>query len=213
RVRAPRAAAPKSPSRQARLGVQQLETRLVPAVTFHGGAVLPKVEAQAVYLGSDWNGTTALRQQVGTTEGFVKDVVNSGYMDMLQYAGYNVGRGSATAGYTDPTALSKTSPLADAAIQARLQADITAKTVAAPDANRLYVVFVEPDVEVVGTDASSRHSGLQNSVQDFLGYHGAFAGKRADGGAASIRYAVICYPGGAPNNAGIGSPYSAVQDM
>ena len=31
-----------------------LEDRLVPTVTYHGGTLLPHVEVQGMYLGSDW---------------------------------------------------------------------------------------------------------------------------------------------------------------
>src|SRR5438445_11814883 len=77
--------------------VEQLETRELLTVTFHGGALLPHVEAQAVYLGSDWNGS-ALQTEKMNLDQFVSTIVNSPYMDMLTNAGYNVGPGTASAG-------------------------------------------------------------------------------------------------------------------
>src|SRR5205823_11135113 len=67
---------------------------------------------------------------------------------------------------------------------------ISSSQLATPDANRLYVVYVEPSVKIsLGTDTS---------VNSFLGYHGAFAGKTATGQAIDIHYAVMAYPG-SPN--------------
>ena len=37
------------------LRVEQLEARQVPAVTFHGGPILPHVEVVPLFLGRDWN--------------------------------------------------------------------------------------------------------------------------------------------------------------
>ena len=36
-----------------------LDDRLVPTVTYHGGALLPHVEVQGMYLGSDWYNISA----------------------------------------------------------------------------------------------------------------------------------------------------------
>ena len=38
----------------ARPGVEALEERQVPTVTYHGGNLLPHVEAQPLFLGSGW---------------------------------------------------------------------------------------------------------------------------------------------------------------
>jgi hypothetical protein len=80
---------------------EPLEPRLQPAVTYHGGAVLSHVEAQAVYLGSDWQ-SSAGQTQAHNLDGFVGYVVNSPYFDALTQAGYGVGRGTATAGAVLP---------------------------------------------------------------------------------------------------------------
>src|SRR4051812_7638314 len=169
---------------------EQLESRELLTVTYHGGALLSKVEAQGVYLGSDWAANSSLNSQAAALDQYVGYLVNSPYMDMLTTAGYNVGRGSATAGKEPNVSISKTTGITDAQIHADLQSAINSSQLATPDANRLYVVYVEPGVVIkLGTDTS------QNS---FLGYHGAFAGRTAAGKAADIRYAVIAYPG-SPN--------------
>ena len=51
--------------RSARLGLESLESREVPSVTYHGGAVLQNVEVQPVYLGSDWNTATSSAKSAG----------------------------------------------------------------------------------------------------------------------------------------------------
>ena len=170
--------------------VEVLESRQLLTVTFHGGALLTSVSAQAVYLGSDWQNTSTLQTQKGQLDQFVSTIVQSSYMDMLTNAGYNVGRGTSTSGAIDNLALNKTSGVTDSQIRADLQAMITAGQVQAPGANNLYVIYVEPGV-VINTSF-----GASNTA--FLGYHGAFAGHAASGAAADIHYAIIAYPG-APN--------------
>ena len=171
-------------------GFEQLESRQVPTVTFHGGQLLANVEAQAVYLGSDWSTNASLTSQTAAFDQFLSYLVQSPYMDMLTNAGYNVGRGTADTGNIDNLALSKTTSLTDAQIRSDLQSLITSSQVKTPDANRLYVVYVEPGVVVKNGTAASNTS--------FLGYHGAFAGTTANGSHADIRYVVIPYPG-SPN--------------
>jgi hypothetical protein len=111
-------------------------------------------------------------------------------MDMLTNAGYNVGRGTSTAGAVDNISLSKTTGVTDSQIRSDIQAMIDAGQAQAPGANNLYVVYVEPGVVI--------HTSFGASNTAFLGYHGAFAGHTASGAAADIHYAVIAYPG-APN--------------
>src|SRR5690242_773819 len=78
--------------------IEQLESRALLTVTYHGGALLTNVEVQAVYLGSDWQTNTSLHSQAGQLDQFLAMIVNSSYMDMLNSAGYGVGHGTSTAG-------------------------------------------------------------------------------------------------------------------
>jgi Fibronectin type III domain len=164
---------------------ETLESREMFAVTYHGGALLTSVEAQAVYLGSDWNSNTTLKTQTAAIDKYLSDIVQSSYMDMMTNAGYGVGRGTASAGVVNELALNKSATLSDSSIQNYLKSMISEAKVAVPDANRLYVVYVEPGVVV-----SLGRSTSQNS---FLGYHGAFSANGKD-----IRYVVLPYPG-SPN--------------
>src|SRR5262245_36271003 len=169
---------------------ERLESREMLTVTYHGGALLTHVEAQPVFMGSDWATNGSLVSTAGSLDKYAGYLVNSNYMDMLTKAGYNVGRGSSTAGATLNLNINKAVNLTDAQIHSNLQAAINAGQLATPDAQRLYVVYVEPGVVVkLGTDTSRT---------SFLGYHGAFAGRTAGGQAVDIRYDVLPYPG-SPN--------------
>jgi hypothetical protein len=179
-------------SEAARPRVESLETRTVPTVTFHGGAVLAHVEVQGFYYGADWQNNSTYLGQTVYLEGFLKNIVSSSYMDMVGGAGYGAGRGGWSGGKIAQRNLDKTRYLTDAQIRSDLLVSITGGVLEQPDANRLYVIFVEDNVAVSTDFGNSRHG--------FLGYHGAFAGRVASG-TADIHYAVIPYPGGSVGNA------------
>jgi hypothetical protein len=181
-------------ARPARPTFDSLEGRQVMSVTYHGGPVLTHVEVQGVYLGSDFLNNSSDRQQTGALDGFLSNVVNSSYTDALTTAGYGTGRGTTSQGIIAPVSINKAFYLNDSTIQGYLQSYISSRSLQQPDANRLYVVFVEPNVAVRDSEGTSIH--------DFLGYHTGFTGHDAFGRAAQIRYAVITYPGGTVGNAG-----------
>jgi len=188
--RRPRAALGSRRPHSARPRVEGLEERQVPTVFNYGGNVLPHVEAQALYLGNEWSTVPAIAAQTTTVDAFLKDITGGAYMDALTSAGYGVGRGTASAGAVDKTAIAANSTITDASIQASIQADIKSGLLQAPDANRLYIVYVEPNVAV------NLGFGQGTTQQGILGYHGAFAGPNG----ATIRYAVVAYPGGTVGN-------------
>jgi hypothetical protein len=187
-----------------RLGFEDLESRDVPTVVYHGGALLTHVEAQAVYLGSEWSNPTVSGQPTTRTidnsltslvQTSPTDSASGAYLAALTRAGYNVGTGTASPGVIDNTSLTSGATITDASIQARLSADISNGLVATPDANRLYVVYVQPNVAV------DLGSGQGTTKEGILGYHGAFAGPNG----TTIHYAVIAYPGGAAGNSSLGT--------
>jgi hypothetical protein len=169
--------------------VETLESRQLLSVTYHGGALLPNVEAQAVYLGASWQSNPSLQTQKGQIETFVSGLVQSKFMDGLTLAGYNVYRGTSSAGVIDSVTFGKKG-ITDSQIQGDIQSLISAGQVQPPDANRLYVVYVQPGVVI--------HTSFGSSSTAFLAYHGAFAGHTAAGAPIDVHYAVIDYPG-APN--------------
>jgi hypothetical protein len=186
--------------RRTRLQLEALEERQVPTVTYHGGALLPHVEVNALYYGQNWGSNPTLYNVTGQVEGYLNYIVNSPYVDMLTNAGYGVGRGSFHSGWITYVNPNPAYFLTDSTIRSSIQANIDAGNLQAPDANRLYVVYVEPNVAV-----QNDHDGNSNSIRDFLGYHGAFAGHTSSGAFADVHYAVITYPGGTANNAAISS--------
>jgi hypothetical protein len=185
--------------RSVRPAVEALEARDVPTVNFYGGNLLPHVEAQALYYGSAWATVPAYANQAAALNVYLATVTGGAYMDALTRAGYGVGRGTATPGAIDTGAAAANTLISDASIQARIQADVRSGLLRAPDANRLYVVYVEPNVAV------NLGGGEGTTQQGILGYHGAFGGVDAAGHAATIRYAVVAYPGGTVHNSGLGT--------
>ncbi len=185
--------------------LELLDERCQPSVLYYGGNVLPNVEAQAVYLGSQWATPTASMPTPSKMDASLANLTNSAYMDTLTQAGYGVGRGSASAGAIDKTAFPSNATVSDATIQSRIQADIKSGLLQQPDANRLYVVYVQPNVAV------NLGFGQGTTQQGVLGYHGAFGGTDASGHATTIRYAVIAYPGGSVGNSSMGT--SAVDQL
>jgi hypothetical protein len=181
--------------RHARPSIEGLEGRQLLTVTYHGGAVLPNVEVQALYYGSDWYTNPTYYSQTGYLEGFLNNIVHGSYMDMLNQDGYGVGRGSFDGGKISLANVDKSQDLTDSQLQSTLQAYIDDGVLKAPDSNRLYVIYVEDNVAVSAFG--------ENSQTGFLGYHGAFAGTDASGHAADIHYAVITYPGGSVGNASL----------
>lgn len=186
--------------------VEGLEERRVMTVSFHGGSVLLNVEATPIFYGSGWTSDGNRQDDAAYMTSFLGDVVNSPYMDMLGNAGYSdaagnpIGRGSADPATFIPDTLDTTQTLTDATIQSTLQGWINNNGQFAglqPDANRLYVIYVEPGVVVA--DASGNSSG--NGTGNLLAYHGSFAGQDAFKSGINIHYVVVPYADGAVNNA------------
>jgi hypothetical protein len=203
--------------------VERLEARTLLTFTFHGGSVIANIEAQNVFLGSDWGASLPLQNLETQLNAYTATAVGGSQLDGLTLAGYNVYRGSSTPGVVGNFTLDKSYPasgfingfflndssgftggIADSAdmpgftnsIQGLLQNMIDTGTVQQPDANGLYIVWVEPGV-IVSLNGFSPSSGSanSNSVIDFGGYHGAFTGATATGVSEDIRYAVIPFPG------------------
>jgi hypothetical protein len=107
------------------------------------------------------------------------------------------------AGAVDNTSIAAGSTISDAFIRARLQADVGRQLLQAPNANTLYVVYVQPDVAV------NLGGGQGTTQQGILGYHTAFVG--ANG--APIRYAVVVSPGGPAGNSVLPEARSATDQL
>jgi hypothetical protein len=188
----------KRPVLSARPQLEVLEDRVTPALINHGGPVLASIQAQAVYLGSGWNGATPF-------DGFLNTTVNgtsaapSPYLAMLKNAAFTgvTGAGSTLADVNDPVSLSGT--VTDAGIQTELQNQIKSGALQ-PNTNSLYFVFVQPNVVV------SFGNG-QDSTNTFLAYHSSFSYN-----GSLVRYAVVPNHGTAGNaqDAWLTSPFDSM---
>src|SRR5262249_13224500 len=120
----PQTSSPKATKapRRARLQLEGLEDRRVMSVTFHGGALMPAVEVQGLYVGNQWHDNATLFSQTGYLEGFLSKVVNSTYMDALGNAGYGVGRGSFSGGKISLASLASGSTFEDSTLRSWLSA-------------------------------------------------------------------------------------------
>jgi hypothetical protein len=156
-------------------------------VTFHGGALLPHVEVQAVFFGSDWATNPTDRQMASQISTGLRTMVSGSYMDMLSSAGYNVGRGSLVGASIANLTLNKSLTLNDHTLQDYLSQQIHSGTWKRDD-NSLFVIFVGNNVVV-------RDKNGRTSQNTFAGYHGVFGYNGQD-----IRYVVIPYPGGSVHN-------------
>ena len=85
------------------LRLERLDDRIVPTVQYFGGNVLPHVEAQAVYFGSEWSTPIGGQPSPATLDAALTDLTGGAYMDALTRAGYRVGRGTTSAGSRRPS--------------------------------------------------------------------------------------------------------------
>jgi hypothetical protein len=151
-----------------------------PKLTYRGGHLLTAVEVFTIFWGAAWS-SAPNAALVGQLNQFFDVILTSSLIDQLgEYSTStaSIGHGTrvGTATISTPTVQTHVS---DGAIQHFLQQQISAKTVPAPTANRLYFVYLPPGVSV--TQGGSR------SCQAFCGYHSDINGV--------VFYAVMPYPG------------------
>jgi len=168
------------------LALEPLEDRRVMSVSLHGGPVLTNVEVESVYYGSAWSQNPALQQQRQELDHYLNVITDSSYLDMLGQ--YRVARGRFTGDYQTVEDISGNT-VSDAQVQQMLDWEIRSTTsgsdLVAPDANRLYIVYTPPNVEVTKSDGT-------NSLSNFYAYHSSFN----DAGLGEIYYAVVAHPTG-----------------
>lgn len=186
--------APPAPHKIRPLRIEQLEGREMMAVTYHGGGYIPHIAVQGVYYGKDWSSGNAYNM-TGRLEGFLQYIVKSPYMDMMNNAGYGVGRGTYIRGTIYNKAIDKTQYVRDSVIKSDLQSMIERGIVAAPTANRVYMVYVEPGA-AIWEDPNGGTSTSSSGNNSFLGFHNAFRGHDRYYRPTIIHYTVMAYPGG-----------------
>jgi hypothetical protein len=190
--------------------LEVLEDRVVPALTYHGGPIIPNVQAQAVFLGSNWTQaqTTPFNAFLHSAAG-TPTKPPSAFLNLLGAAGFSgvngtVGSGNTLPAVIDPIKIPVTNlqgynnnnPLAsanysktvlfDSQIQTDLDAAISTGATPPPSSNgdTLYTVFVEPNVVVDVGDG-------ENSINTFSAYHNFFT----DSQGATVVYSVTPYAG------------------
>jgi Domain of unknown function (DUF4214) len=168
-------------SRRLQPKVEQLEDRRLLAVTYHGGPLLSHVEVEPVFYGQYWS-SSAGKQQALDLDNFLSHLTNSSYMDML--AQYRVGRGELSGNGLVAGATSSAATVDDSTLQQTLANALADGSLPPADANRLYMVFTAPNVDVT--------QGNQDSVNNFFGYHDYFTGPAG----TPVYYAVIAHPVG-----------------
>src|SRR5690348_13588782 len=94
----------------ARPHIEVLEQRQVPTVTYHGGNLLPHVEAQPLFLGNGWSSNPGTTNSINN---FLPVLTEGSYMQALTTAGYNVGAGTAATGFVDSSLTSTNVTISD----------------------------------------------------------------------------------------------------
>jgi hypothetical protein len=191
---------PRAARTAVRPSLEALEDRCVPTVTNpYGGPVIPNAQVETLFVGQEWLTSMTPLQLTPVGNGinsFFQSLTNSPFMDNLGQ--YGVGRGSfggwASIEWTnDPYMLS---PMDDyhhsysyglTEAQQLIVDSIANGWLPAPNANRVYCVYLPPNEHVLSpwgawnTDPSNGFFGYHNSFNSLYG---------------QIRYALLPYPGG-----------------
>lgn len=149
-----------------------------PELTYRDGPLLGNAEVAALYWGAQWR-NEPLATLATRLDAFLDFVLESELIDQLgEYSvpGAAIGHGSRVASSVLDS-VPTTASLSDRQLRDELQAALP--TLPAPNANRLYAIFLPPNVAVV--------MGGSRSCQAFCGYHDAIE--------SEIFYAVLPYPG------------------
>jgi hypothetical protein len=167
RARSPEAARPAK-----QLKVEQLEGREVPtifglnpfpppAVTYHGGPVIPHVQEINVFYGQDWS-KAANQSTIQGLDQFMRTLTGSSYLSML--GEYGIGQGSFLGHDTHAAwGPAANATVTEQAIQNMLASEISAGSLATPTASTVYTVFLPPSV----------HSQLDTALSS-MAHHGSF---------------------------------------
>jgi hypothetical protein len=148
-----------------------------PELTYRGGPLLANVEVVALYWGAPWN-ADPLATLVGRVDAFLDFVLTSKLIDQLgEYSvpGTAIGHGRRVASSVLDTVPTPTS-ISDQQLRDGLQAALP--SLPEPNENRLYAIFLPPNVAIV--------MNAGRSCQTFCGYHDAIDNETF--------YAVLPYP-------------------
>jgi autotransporter-associated beta strand protein len=194
-----------------------LEDRLVPASLAFGdnGHLLTSVQIVPVFFGPSWsNNLTSYPGYANYLNGFDSRIVNSSYIDQLQeysVQGQAIGRGTfaprditTTDFNTAQTQINNVTytTISNGDITKMLGDEIANGDLPTPDGNRLYMVYIEPNVAVIANFNDKTGMRLANSVQDFTGYHES----STDHNGNTYYYGIVVDPTGYPGKVPKGAP-------
>jgi hypothetical protein len=134
-------------TRRRRPTVEALDARLVPAITFHGGALLSHVDVHNIFYGQGWNTSDSWGITRYSLNQFQADITKSPYMAML--GEYGVGRGQ-FGGYdnlTDASSPAANATVTETQIQNMLTNEIFSGRMPWERGQQLYFVYLAPGVK------------------------------------------------------------------
>jgi hypothetical protein len=199
--------------------LETLDAREVPAaVTYNFGHLLSNVEVTAEFDGAAWSSNTTYQAEAGQLTNFLNQIVDSPYVDQLgEYSagGQTIGRGSYS-GTDSVNATTRSEVFGgnsytttdDSDIRSMLNYEITLGRVPAPDGNRLYVVYVQPNTVVNALavpgvyEVSNGANAPGPGAKAFSGYHSS----ATDNAGNTYYYAVVVDPSGYAPTSPLGIP-------
>jgi hypothetical protein len=152
--------------------LQELEGRLVPTVSFHGGGVIPHVEVDPLYYGQAWvdpqtqAAPAAAANLVTKLDNFLKTISGSSYLAMLGEYGVGLGKFGRHALDNGPAAPAS-GTVTEVQIQAELKAQINAGALPKPNGSQVYFVYLPPGLSSqfdVDQFAAGHHNAFQMTV-------------------------------------------------
>lgn len=146
--------------------LEALEDRLVPAITYHGGPVIPHVQVDTVYYGTAWSTQPSLTANMNNLDQYFRTLTGSSYMSMLGQ--YGVGLGSFGSRDVVPATFQSyfsqfSNRVDDWQIQGMLTQEIQAGKLPTPNGSQVYAVFLPPNI-----------MSLYDVENGFIGHHGTF---------------------------------------
>lgn len=183
-----------------RPGLEPLDERLVPSITYNNGPVMYHPYVSAIYLGNAWKTDPSLMHERQQLDNFLTDIVNSPYMDALgEYymndpyrgkvsVGHGTYYGSKSVDYTFRTS-NGYQVVDDNDIHTAITQQVDGGYISAGGPDSLVMVFTPSNVRLVS------NGGGSNAWLNELGHHNSYV----DPFNGTVPYAVIPNPTGNPN--------------
>jgi hypothetical protein len=187
-----------------RPAVEALDSRIMPAITYHGGPVLSHVDVHNVFYGQGWKSADPFGVLGGSLNKFQADIAKSPYLAML--GEYGVGRGTTEQFNSSDLVTYSSSPAAgttasptlvkESQIQSMLITEILLHRLPRETGQQLYFVYLPPNVKSQWDQKSSFN------LTGTFGHHGSFYVPGLVGN-TPVYYAVIQDPSVTPTIPGL----------